>query len=572
MIRAALFLLAVMALAAPARGNETGDYRARTIYFIVTDRFNAHHPFSPYVDPQHPDATNIVNCFLGGCRQEAEFRKYWGGDLQGVRERLGYVRRLGISALWVTPLMENVRDYELGTGYGTGYHGYWVQNYYRPNAHFAASWNDVDYFSAALHAADIRYIEDITLNDSNPSQSHVLGALYRTRSADLPFIESYLNDYDPAAPGLRYYKHYQSDSRCAHAPPNDADWSYWQLHHCLLAGLSGFNQLDPSVAGYLIGAGQTWIDHGADDFRLDAIKFVFPEFVPEFAHAMIDRLRAERRSDPYLVGEWSNGGVGDAKSLRFANDYAVNRTNILDFKLASALNQFVGGAYEAASQQLSGWGLDRFLQQRVIAFNGRDTWQGTFVDNHDQIRTLVRLQKLGIRSEAERERRLDLALTLLLTVRGIPIVLYGDEQYLAYYADDATPPAEDINTSNDDPYNRVGMLQWNETTPAFRITAKLAALRSSHAAVSRGAYRGIYADRDVLVFERCEGADTVLVAVNRGPAKRIALSGTLGFAPGTYRGLLFDSSSTNRGNVLRVAAGGAQLDLGQLSEFAAQSR
>ena len=121
MIRAALFLLAVMALAAPARGNETGDYRARTIYFIVTDRFNAHHPFSPYVDPQYPDATNIVNCFLGGCRQEAEFRKYWGGDLQGVRERLGYVRRLGISALWVTPLMENVRDYELGTGYGTGY-------------------------------------------------------------------------------------------------------------------------------------------------------------------------------------------------------------------------------------------------------------------------------------------------------------------------------------------------------------------------------------------------------------------------------------------------------------------
>lgn len=184
----------------------------------------------------------------------------------------------------------------------------------------------------------------------------------------------------------------------------------------------------------------------------------------------------------------------------------------------------------------------------------------------------MRLQKLGIRSEAERERRLDLALTLLLTVRGIPIVLYGDEQYLAYYADNATPPAEDINTSNDDPYNRVGMLQWNETTPAFRITSKLAALRSSHAAVSRGAYRSIYADGEVLVFERCEGAETVLVAVNRGPAKRIALPGTLGFAPGTYRGLLFDSSSSNRGNVLRVAAGGAQLDLGQLSEFAAQSR
>src|SRR5450631_4302879 len=199
MIRAALFLFALLVFGAPALGDERGDYRSRTVYFIVTDRFSPHYPFRPYVDPQYPNATNSIDCFLGGCSQEAEFRKYWGGDLLGVRERLGYLRRLGISALWVTPLMENVRDYEQGTGYGTGYHGYWVQNYYRPNAHFAAAWNDVDAFSAALHAGDIRYIEDITLNDSNPSQSHVLGALYRTRSADLPFIESYLNDYDPAA-------------------------------------------------------------------------------------------------------------------------------------------------------------------------------------------------------------------------------------------------------------------------------------------------------------------------------------------------------------------------------------
>ena len=241
-------------------------------------------------------------------------------------------------------------------------------------------------------------------------------------------------------------KHYQDDPRCANAPGNDKFWTYWQLHHCLLAGLSGFNQLDDRVAQYLIGAGKAWLDHGVDDFRLDAIKFVFPEFVPEYTHAMIDHLAALRRPYPYIVGEWSNGGVGDEKSLRFANDYARNATNILDFQLAIALNQFVGGDYETARQRLSADGLDRFLQQRVTAFQGRDTWQGTFIDNHDQIRTMVRLQKLGVSGEAERERRLDLALTLLLTVRGIPIVLYGDEQYLAYYADLATPPADDINT------------------------------------------------------------------------------------------------------------------------------
>jgi hypothetical protein len=69
------------------------------------------------------------------------------------------------------------------------------------------------------------------------------------------------------------------------------------------------------------------------------------------------------------------------------------------------------------------------------------------------MRTLVRLHKLGIESETERQRRMDLATVLLLTVRGIPILFYGDEQYLARYVDcdprhpdycDVAP--EDVNT------------------------------------------------------------------------------------------------------------------------------
>ncbi len=355
------------------------------------------------------------------------------------------------------------------------------------------------------------------------------------------------------------------------APGNDRYWTYWQLHHCLLAGLSGFNQLDARVADYLIGAGKTWVDHGVDDFRLDAIKFVFPEFVPQFTHAMIERLAESRRPYPYIVGEWSGGGVGDEKSLRFANDYARNATNILDFQLAIGLNQFIGGDYETTKQRLTAAGLDRLLQQRVVAFAGRDTWQGTFVDNHDQIRTMVRLQKLGVAAEAERERRLDLAMTLLLTVRGIPIVLYGDEQYLAYYADQATPPPDDINTGNDDPYNRVGMQQWNEDTPAFRLTATLANLRRCDPAIARGVYRSLYADKDVLIFERTLGRRAVIVAVNRGPARTIVLRQPFGFPSGTYRGLIRNVSAVNRANALSVLGGASKLYLGALSGFVAQS-
>ena len=167
-------LFVLLLIAGTVFAQNPSDYRSRTIYFLVTDRFHAHEPYSPYTDPQYPDATNSVNCFIVDCTEEAQWRSYWGGDISGIVQKLGYLRRLGVSALWVTPLMENVRSYESGTGYGTGYHGYWVQNYYNVNAHFG-SWDDVETLSTQLHEMDARYIQDITLNHSNPLDNHEFG-------------------------------------------------------------------------------------------------------------------------------------------------------------------------------------------------------------------------------------------------------------------------------------------------------------------------------------------------------------------------------------------------------------
>ena len=298
-MKAILSLFALLLAAASAHAEGIKDYRARTVYFLLTDRFNPNTPYSPYVDPEYPDATNSVNCFVEVCTPD----------------------------------------------------------------------------------------------------------------------------------------------------------------------LSGYDQHNRIIADYLVNAGQRWMRGGADDFRLDAVKFPFPEFIARFTNTMIAYAQQLGRSAPYFVREWSGGGVGDPKSLAFANAYPFFKTNIFDFMLSLALNQFIGGSYEDPSQQLSAQGLDTLLQQRVAAFNGRDDWQGTFIDNHDQMRTLVRLQKLGV-EEAERDGRLDLATVLLMTVRGIPVIYYGDEQYLAYYDDGHNTPPENINSDDDDPYNRPSMTSWSPNTPA----------------------------------------------------------------------------------------------------------
>ncbi len=544
------------------------DYRSRTIYFLLADRFNPHQPYAPYVDPEYPSATNDLNCFVESCNEEQQFRKYWGGDIQGIVQKLDYLVDLGISGLWISPLMENVRAYVPDTGYGTGYHGYWVQNYYRVNAHFG-NWEDVNDLSRQMHANGTRYIQDITLNHSNPLDNHVYGRLYESSTHDRIFINSYDNDFDPEN-DMRYYKHYQCDRRCQAATKlPDYDWTYWQLHHCLLADLSGYNQNDPAVADYLLGAGKTWIDNGVDDYRLDAVKFPFPEFIAAFTRTMRDHLASLNRPQPYIVGEWSNGGVGDAKSLRFANNYDYFGTNILDFQLSFILNQFIGGNYEdeASMQRKNAFDLDRFLHERVSAFNGRDTWQGTFLDNHDQIRTLVRLQKLCVKDEAERRQRMDLGTVLLLTVRGIPIIYYGDEQYLAHYADHQNTEPKYVNSGNDDPWNRPGLNRWDETTPAFKIIQALAKLRKESPAIWEGQYVTTYVDNDILMFERIEKGEVVLVAVNRGEDRTLSLPGSLGLPPGYYKGLLADSSDANQGNYISVTAGGSTVHLNKLSSL-----
>ena len=109
------------------------------------------------------------------------------------------------------------------------------------------------------------------------------------------------------------------------------------------------------------------MDHGVQDFRLDAVKFPFPDFISRFTHEMIQHSEELGRPDPYIVGEWSGGGVGDAKSLAFANRYDYFRTNILDFTLSVDLNQFIGGTYEdaAPTQKLDAIALDDLLRQRV---------------------------------------------------------------------------------------------------------------------------------------------------------------------------------------------------------------
>lgn len=98
----------------PHRSNADVDWRDQVIYQIVIDRFENGDPNNDFnVEPSVPG-------------------KFHGGDWQGVIDKLDYLQTLGVTALWISPVVKNVEE---DAGFHS-YHGYWTQDFLRPNAHF----------------------------------------------------------------------------------------------------------------------------------------------------------------------------------------------------------------------------------------------------------------------------------------------------------------------------------------------------------------------------------------------------------------------------------------------------
>ena len=128
----------------------------------------------------------------------------------------------------------------------------------------------------------------------------------------------------------------------------------------------------------------------------------------------------------------------------------------------------------------------------------------TFFDNHDN----ARIQSMGADATAVKQ-----ALAFIFTCRGVPVVYYGDEQYLH----------NDTGGGND-PYDRNAMTSFG-TTDAVTLIRYLAALRASNGAIAYGTMQQRWINDDVYIYERKLGGNVVLVAINKSKINDQAISG-----------------------------------------------
>ena len=442
------------------------DFKKQVIYQIVTDRFF------------NGDSTNDNPSQSSGLfdPMQTNWFAYWGGDLAGIQQKISYLKGMGVTAIWISPTVDNENlSMNRNPPISAPYHGYDARDFMRVEEHFGGSgnsWAAFDNLTSAAHQNGIKVIVDWANNHSNYNGGGEFGALYNNGV----FMASDSNDPNG------YFHH----------NPNIADYNdRYQLQYYTLVGLEDLNQENATVDSYLKTAMRQFQQHGADGFRLDAIKHVTWGWEYSLANAIFTQ------APSFLYGEWYNNNPGDAlyhDAYKFANKSGIGE---LDFGVNAAVRDVF--ASNNSFSELDG---------TIASENSNFTWNNdlvTFFDSHDESRLLTLNNN---------NNRLHEAMAFLLTSRGIPVILYGDEQYLH----------NDTNNGND-PYDRVWMSSFSTSTTAYKLINKLATLRQNNDALGYGGFRQRWINGDVYIYERQFFNDVVLVAINKNDSTGYAISG-----------------------------------------------
>ena len=492
----------------------TEPFASQAIYFVMTDRFVNGDPSNDQRDQGGEHRTfdlPVPNAPAG----ESDNVGYLGGDFKGIVDNADYIRDMGFTSVWVTPIVDNPDQAFSGgkpvtwggfwTDQGkTGYHGYWGVNFFELDEHLPSKGLDFAGFTRAMKEKQLDVVLDIVGNHGSPSY---------TMPADQPrFGEVYDKD------GKLLADH-QNLAPAALEPERNPLHAFYNTHGGL-AELSDFNEDNPAVLNYLASAYEQWIDQGAAAFRIDTIGWMPHRFWKAFA----DRIRA-RHPGFFMFGENFNYDAATIAGHTLPRNGGIS---VLDFPLRAKLTE----VFEKQGSDFAELEKALYLEDGPYA-NPYDLV--TFYDNHDMARM-----------NATDDGFID-ANNWLFTARGIPAVYYGSETGFM------RGRAEHAGSRNYFGQERVDAAREHRIRKQLKRIAKL---RESSPALQRGLQLNLRLKGDEAIFyrvyEHAGNTQTALVLLNKGDAAKSFKVGDH-LQPGKWR----DGFS---GETLRVA-GTLQLEV-----------
>lgn len=424
---------------APSPGLQPRDWSGDVVYFVLVDRFANGDPANDVqVDP----------------KQKGSFH---GGDVKGLTDHLDEIASLGVTAIWINPVVKNIEGPVYGAGFPDyGYHGYWADDFLKLDPRFGTE-EQLKAFVDACHGRGIRVLLDVVYNHCG-------------------YLCSYLNSNS-----TRDWLRSNETNSCG------SD----DVTTCV-AGLPDFRTERPEVAKFLLDAQLGWAKKlGIDGFRLDTVKHVAMDFWKEHRA----RTRAELGPGFFLLGEvW--GGDREVLDPYFQPDVMDAG---FDFGFEGSAVGFLKGNGRTVA-------FDAYLRSRQKVRKGH--LLAHFLSSHDVKGAIT---ELGGSVPLFR-----LAAVLQLTTAGLPVVYYGEE--VARKIGDWPDNRSDMPWGPREVMPGKG-LKRDESLRADYV--KLISIRKAHPSLWRGKHQGLATDGDLYVFSREDEAsgDAVVVAVNRGKAQ-----------------------------------------------------
>jgi glycosidase len=413
-----------------------------------------------FADGSAANNTNVDRANPGG---------FHGGDLVGLTAQLDEIAELGATAIWITPIARQI-DYCPPAQPPTGVTvpGGWFEH-----CGFHGYWAD-DYQSIDPRFGTEAELKALVEAAHARGIKVLLDVVYNHVGYDSRYLT------DPAKKG--WFRTRPVD--CAADPLT-----------CQVGGLPDFRTELPEVQDYLLDAQLGLAARtGLDGFRLDTVKHVEHEFWQRHRRETRERLGA----DFFLLAEvW--GGSATVLDDYFAPDQMDAG---FDFTFKGSCESFVQGKGRTIA-------FASYLEKRHRVRDGYHL--AHYLSSHDEP---MALHNLAGDLDAFR-----LCVALQMTSLGIPTIYYGEE---VARAGSVWP----LNR-NDMPWGKRSVLPGKGVTRDEDLRAyyrKLIEARRQHTALSRGAYRSLSFDGDLLVFERFDAAagNAVVVAVNRGKAEASA--------------------------------------------------
>lgn len=453
---------------AETKGETPFVWEGANLYFLLTDRFN------------NGDTSNDVN--FDRTKETAKLRGFEGGDLKGITQKIesGYFTDLGINAIWMTPVVEQIHGgTDEGTGVTYGFHGYWTKDWTAIDPNYGTK-QDLKALVDAAHAKGIRVVLDAVINHTGPvTEKDPVWPSDWVRTEPQCQYSNYENTITCTL--VKNLPDIKTESNEAvELPPQLVEkWKAEGRYDQEVAELDAFFQRTghPRAPRFYI---MKWLtdyitEFGIDGYRCDTVKhteeFVWQEFKTEcdYAFAEFKKNNPEKVLDNnafYLVGEIYNYGISSGKFY----DFGDKKVNYFDDKFTSQINfEFKWNAKQMLIEDLF-TKYNSILQNDLKGFGVLN-----YFSSHDD----------GQPFDPTRQQPYATA-TMLLLSPGASQVYYGDESARSLSIEGTVGDATLRSNMNWD-----AIKNDSETQAILKHWQKLGQFRDAHPAIGAGIHQMI---------------------------------------------------------------------------------